>query len=178
MIEIFNNKKILMISMIMTLVMFFIVMFFTDPAIDGSNGLSVIALQLAFHKSAAIEIINGWGPSGIEHFNQWIFTDYIYAMSYSVFFASLLSLLIANKGVRDNLRYTWVVYFALAAGLLDCTENTMELYFLRSPSTYPDMLFSLHSFVASAKWSALPVVITYIVVLTVKKGNSEEEKQC
>ena len=178
MIEIFNNKKILMISMIMTLVMFFIVMFFTDPAIDGRNGLSVIALQLTFHKSAAIEIINGWGPSGIEHFNQWIFTDYIYAMSYSVFFASLLSMLITKKGVSDNSRYTWIVYLALVTGLLDWTENSMELCFLRSPSTYHDTLFALHSFVAGVKWLTLPVVIIYIVVLTIKKSNIREEKQC
>lgn len=173
MIQVLNNKKIFRLSMAMTLVMFTIVMFFANPAIDGNNGLSIIALQLAFDKAAGVEIINSWGPSGITNFNRLIVTDYMYAISYSIFFASLLSLLIANQKLDNRYHHRWVVYFALMAGLMDCLENTLELYFINFPGTYSDTLFSLHSLIASVKWSALPIVLTYIVVLKLKKGDSQ-----
>lgn len=177
MIRILNKKAIFITSMLMTLLMFCIVMFLANPAIDGKNGLSIIALQLSFDKETGIEIVNGWGGSGIERFNQWIFTDYLYALSYSIFFASWLSILILKKGVENTFRYRWVVYFALTVGLLDWVENTMELYFLSSPTTYSDILFSLHSLIASVKWSALPLVLTYLILLIIKKSNLLEPKE-
>lgn len=62
-------------------------MLFINPQIDGSNGFAVIKLQLAFSKDIAIDIIDGWGTAGITHFKQWLFVDYIYVASYSIFFA-------------------------------------------------------------------------------------------
>jgi Na+/citrate or Na+/malate symporter len=145
--------------------MFAIVMFYANPLIDGGNGSGLIKLQLAYDKEAGIEIINSWGASGIDHFNQWIFTDYIYAFSYAVFFASLLSILIMKKGKEEFLVYRFGVYLAFVAGLLDWIENTMELFFVNNYSGFPSALFFLHSIVATVKWAALPVAVAYIVVL-------------
>jgi len=154
--------------------MFMIVMFYINPLIDSQNGLSVISLQLAFDKNIGIEVIKNWRESGINNFNQWIFTDYIYAFSYSLFFASLLSFLICKKKKTKNISYAVSVYLAFIAGFLDCIENTMELSFINAPETYSSFLFFIHSCIASIKWALLPIIVSYIIILLLqndKKAN-------
>lgn len=172
MLHLFGRKKLLIGSLIFMLMMFSIVMFFINPQIDGLNGIGVIKLQLSFNKDAGIEIIESWGASGIANFKRWIFIDYIYALSYSVFFASLLSLLILQKGKEKSLKYTWVVVLAFIAGALDWIENTMELFFLNNPSGFPDSLFFLHSVIATLKWAAVPIAVIYVVALVTKKSKN------
>ena len=85
--KILATKSTVIISAILTAIMGFIVMVIVDPMIDGKDGLSVFALQLSFDKTVAKSIVSTWD---IEAFREWIFTDYIYAVSYVLFFASLL----------------------------------------------------------------------------------------
>lgn len=159
-------------SLIFMVIMFNIVMFFINPQIDGFNGIGVIKLQLSFNKDVGIEIIESWGGAGIADFKRWIFLDYMYAVSYSVFFASLLSLLILQKGKAKSLKYTWVVVLAFIAGGFDWVENTMELFFLNNPPGFSDSLFFLHSVIASLKWASVPIAIIYIVALMTKKSKN------
>ena len=58
MLNILNNKKIIIISTVVTLIMFTVVMFIVNPFIDGKNGMGVLALQFSFDKELGIEIIN------------------------------------------------------------------------------------------------------------------------
>jgi len=166
----FGKKNVVLGSLILMLIMFSIIMFFVNPYIDGINGIGVIKLQLAFNKDIGIEIIESWGESGIVHFNRWIFVDYIYAVSYSAFFASLLSLLILQKEKDKSLKYTWVVVLAFVACAFDWIENTMELFFLNNPSGFPDSLFFLHSVIATLKWAAVPIAVAYVLVLLTKES--------
>ncbi|GLS90196.1 hypothetical protein GCM10007916_12630 [Psychromonas marina] len=170
MLHLLGKKNVLLTSFILMLIMFSIVMFFINPQIDGINGMGVIKLQLSFDKDIGIEIIESWGESGIAHFKRWIFVDYIYAASYSAFFASLLSLLIVQKGKTKSLKYTWVVVLAFAACVFDWVENTMELLFLYNPSAFPDSLFFLHSVIAALKWAAVPIAVVYVIALMTKKS--------
>lgn len=171
MIQALNKKSVLIGSLISMAIMFAIVMFYANPLIDGGNGSSLLKLQLSFNKEAGLEIINSWGVSGIDRFNRWIFTDYIYAFSFAVFFASLFSILIMKKGKEEVPVYRFAVYLAFAAGLLDWIENTIELFFVNNSSGFPGILFFLHSIVAMVKWAALPIAVIYIAVLLTKKNN-------
>ena len=90
MLNIFSKRSVIIISTVITLIMFMVVMFIVNPSIDGKDGIGVLSLQLAFDKKVGIEIINNWTQSGIENFNKLIFTDYIYALSYSIFFTSIV----------------------------------------------------------------------------------------
>jgi hypothetical protein len=177
MLNALNRKVVLIGSLALMSIMFVIVMLFVNPSIDGGNGTGVIKLQLSFDKESGIEIINSWGQSGIENFNQWIFTDYIYALAYSVFFASLLSLLILKKGKETFLPYKSAVYLAFIAGFFDWVENTIELMFVNNPSEVSNTLFFLHSIVASLKWAAFPIAVAYIVVLLTKKNASSVQNR-
>lgn len=168
-----SRKAVLIGSLLFVSMMFTIVMFVVNPMIDGENGFGVIALQLSFHKEAGVEIIQNWGTSGISNFKKWIFTDYLYALSYALFLASLLSWLIVKKGKEKNPSYTRVVYLPFCAGLLDGIENTMELFFINNPADFSSLVFFLHSIIASLKWGAVPVAFFYIVLLLSKNDKDD-----
>lgn len=172
MLLILNKKSVLTGALIAMSVMFAVVMFYANPLIDGGNGSSLLKLQLAFDKQSGIAILDSWGPSGAARFNQWIFTDYLYAVSYAVFFASLLSILVVKKGKQNINGYRFAVYLGLIAGLLDWTENTLEIIFVNHAAAFPQALFFLHSMLAAAKWMALPIVLIYIATLLTKNNTT------
>lgn len=172
MLQLLGKKIVLVGSLIFMLIMFSIVMFSINPQIDGINGIGVIKLQLSFNKDVGIDIIESWGETGVSNFKRWIFVDYIYALSYSVFFASLLSLLILQKGKVKLFKYTWVVVLSFVAGAFDWIENTLELFFINNPLGFSDSLFFLHSIIATLKWAAVPIAVVYVVALVVKKSEN------
>jgi len=152
------EKKIVIISMIMTLIMAYIVMFIFDPMVDGKDGLSVIALQLAFEKSKGIQIVSSWD---IEAFNRGIVLDYLYALSYMIFFASLISWLEKKRDILPS----FFPYIALLAGAFDWIENSLELWFLHDVEPFSSTLFFIHSIFSILKWLALPLIIWRIIML-------------
>ena len=170
MFNIFGNKKVIAISTIVTLIMFTVVMFIVNPSIDGKNGMGVLALQLAFDREVGIEIINTWGKSGIENFKQLIFTDYIYALGYSFFFASILSVLILKKSKQNSSKYKFIIFLPFIAGLFDWIENTLELLFIHNHIQFSNTLFFIHSIIASIKWLILPIMVTLITNLSLQKN--------
>jgi hypothetical protein len=163
-----SNKSTLFGALALMSFMFVVVMFFVNPLIDSGNGMSVILLQLAFDKSTGIEIIKHWGSTGIINFNKWIFTDYIYAFSYSLFFASILSFFIAKNNTL--LLYKWIIYLPFIVGFFDCLENTIELLFIKNPLEFSSLLFFIHSILASLKWLSLPGIVVAIFILYKKSS--------
>jgi len=160
------NKKVVVLSMIATLVMAFVVMVIVDPTIDGNDGLGVIALQLSFFIDKAKEIVSSWD---IEAFRRLIVFDYIYALSYMIFFASLISWLEKEKAQPKSI----FPYVAIGAGIFDWIENSLELWFLSDMDGFSSTLFFTHSILATLKWLALPVIIWAIVSLfRIKKGQN------
>ena len=152
------HKKIVMLSMITTIILGTIVMLFVDPLIDGGNGFDVIALQLSFDKAAAQEIVSSWD---ISAFRKWIIMDYLYAMSYMIFFASLILWLEKRKGLAHG----YVSIIALCAGIFDWIENSLELWFLQDTESFSATLFFVHSLLATLKWLALPIVFGTLIKL-------------
>ena len=170
MLRTLGKSKVLISSFALTSVMFVIVMFFVNPSIDGGNGSGVLELQLSFEKNVGIELIKSWGKSGVNHFNRWIFTDYIYAFSYSLFLASLISYLALKKGKEACLASISFVRLAFLSGTLDFFENSMELSFMNNPYVFSNNLFFVHSILATLKWATVTIVIVFIFVLLAKKN--------
>jgi len=163
-----NWNKMLRISTIFLFILFSIVIFYVDPMIDGKDGSGVIALQLSFFVDRAIEVVNSWGIGGAYRFKKYIFTDYIYAIAYVLFFVSVLKVLIHKK--RASNRYNFFVYFAILAGILDWVENSIEIAFVSNMQNFSEILFFLHSVISVIKWSALPIVLIGIFMLIFKEN--------
>ena len=156
------NKKAVIFFGITTLIMAYIVMAIVDPMIDRGNGASVIALQLAFFKDNGLKIVSTWD---IEAFKKWIFTDYIYALSYMIFFSSLALWLAKIKNITAGI----YPYIAIIAGIFDWIEDTLELWFLNSLESFPSALFFIHSIISTIKWLALPLFLWGVVKLIKKR---------
>lgn len=170
MIRSLSKIRVLISSFILMTVMFIIVMFFVNQSIDGGDGSGVLKLQLSFDKTVGIKIINNWGTSGVEFFQRWIFTDYIYAFTYSFFFASFLSFLISKKRNTNNSKRNILISLAFFSGACDWFENTIEIFFLKDPYGFSSNLFFIHSIFSVVKWLIILTIITYIIVLlTIKK---------
>lgn len=170
MLQALGKPTVLISSFALMSVMFVIVMFFVNPAIDGKDGSGVLELQLTFEKDAGVELLKSWGEPGVTNFKNWIFTDYIYAVFYSLFFASLISYLTLKKGEEVNLASITFVSLGLLSGVLDCVENSMELSFINNPYSFSKTLFFVHSIVATLKWITVAIVIIYIFFLLSKKN--------
>ena len=160
-----SKLSVLIGSAVFLIIMFCIVTFAINPLIDGGDGSGLLKLQLAFDKAIGLEIINSWGASGRENFRRFIFTDYIYAVSYAVFLASLLAFLMHKNADKNS----FLIYLSLSAGALDWIENSMEVFFVNNPATFSSSLFYMHSLAASLKWVAIIVTIVAIGVLLIKK---------
>lgn len=152
------NKKIVIFFAITTVIMAYIVMVIFDPMVDGKNGSGVIALQLSFSKELGAGIVSGWN---IEAFKKWIILDYLYALSYMLFFASLIIWLGKVKGVPDSI----YPYIAIFAGIFDWLEDSLELCFVNNIEEFSSVLFFIHSIFATLKWLALPVILWRIIKL-------------
>ncbi len=168
MINYLSKKNTLIFSIILTNIMFVIVVFVVSPMMDGGNGLGVVKLQLSFDKAVGIKIVESWGQLGVSNFNKWIFIDYIYAFSYALLFSSLLAvLLVKRKLSKTKLKH--VIFIPLMAGLLDMTENTMELFFINNQLGFSGNLFYLHSVVATVKFVLIVSSMILVMVLLIKK---------
>ncbi|MBL4659234.1 MAG: hypothetical protein JKY19_02680 [Alcanivoracaceae bacterium] len=169
MIAFLAKKSTLIASLIFASIMFVLVMFVINPVIDGGNGIGVIQLQLSFDKLAGIKIIESWGEGAIQRFKQWIFTDYIYAFSYALFLASILSTLIIKSRLVKVSIYKYVPLMPFLAGLLDWLEDSMELFFMHDMQGYSEVLFTIHSLVASAKFAFILLSFIFIIIFWAKK---------
>ena len=157
-----TNKKTVIFFGITTLIMAYIVMVIVDPMIDKKDGLSVIALQVSFFKENGLNIIANWD---IEAFRKWIFTDYMYALSYMLFFSSLSLWLAKSKNTTAGI----YPYIAIVAGVFDWIENSLELWFLSNVDTFSPILFFIHSILSTVKWLILPLFLWGVVQLIRKR---------
>ncbi len=168
MIKFLSKRSTFIFSVILTTLMFIIVVFIVSPLIDGGNGLGVVKLQLSFDKFIGVGIVESWGKSGITFFNQWIFTDYIYAFAYALNFASILANILVKKGLHQT-KIKYLVLMPFVAGLLDMTENTLELFFINNQVGFSESLFYFHSVIATVKFAIIALSLMAIIVLLLKR---------
>ena len=140
---------------------------------DGGNGLGVVKLQLSFDKAVGIKIVESWGQLGMSNFNKWIFTDYIYAFAYALLFSSLLAILLVKRKLSKT-KLKHVIFIPLMAGLLDMTENTMELFFINNQLGFSGNLFYLHSVVATVKFVFILLSLLLMIYLWLNKSKTSK----
>lgn len=170
MLRLLGTKSVLAASLLFMAIMMVICMKFVNPAIDGQNGASLLELQLAFDKELGLEIINRWGADGIAVYLRWGFTDYLYAVSYSLFLASLLAVQLFRTEKEGAPLLSLTPFLALAAGACDWLENILEYFFINNPLNFPAGLFFAHSLVALLKWAGIFTAITAIIYLLLQRS--------
>ena len=163
MVTLQNNKKVIILFGILTSIMLVIIMFIVSPMIDGKMGLGVIKLQLAFNTENGKSIIESWNISGQHNFLKYIYIDYIYAFSYSFFFASIYLNKLLKNDIKITPKHTAILLLPFTIGIFDMIENTIEIMFLKNPIKFSELLFSFHSIIATLKWIGIPIIFYFIL---------------
>jgi len=82
---------------------------------------------------------------------------------------------VANRGKQENLIfYKLLLFLPFLAGIFDWIENTLELFFINNPTEFSNILFFIHSLIASLKWLILPIVVGFLIKLSFK-GNANTQ---
>ncbi|WP_303722051.1 hypothetical protein [Malonomonas rubra] len=174
MLKFLSRKSVLLTSLLFMTLMMVICMRLVNPAIDGQGGASLLALQLAFDKNLGIEIINCWGAEGSAVYRRWCFTDYLYAISYTIFLASLLVVLLFRKGKIGSSILSSTPFIVLGAGVCDCLENMMEYFFIQDPHNFPAQLFFAHSLISVLKWAGIFTAVATVIFLLPQRPRQTE----
>ncbi|MDD3591780.1 MAG: hypothetical protein PHO65_04020 [Sulfurovum sp.] len=167
-----RQGKVLGFFAVVTVIMFYLVMFKVNAEIDHHNGLNVLRLQLAFTLENADTIVREWEGLKAERFVNAMLYDYLYAFCYSFFFASLFAWLLHRRGLEDT-NYRFGIGIAFTAGVLDWLENSVEILYITHHPSMNEMLFFIHSVAASVKWLSLPVVLVLYIMILLKRSFGE-----
>jgi hypothetical protein len=57
--------------------------------------------------------------------------------------------------------------------IFDWIENTLEILFINNHIEFSNTLFFIHSIIASLKWLALPIIVTFIIKLSLQDNANE-----
>lgn len=130
------------------------------------HGADIFRLQLAFTPEAFGRVLEQWGPTGVQQFRTSLAVDYLYAIAYAVFLASLLARLATRPPQRPSTVERVFVRLPLVAGACDCVENSLHLLILSDADHLsPGLIFTASSF-AAVKWALVIVSISIIVCRT------------
>ncbi len=163
MVNLQQNKRVLIVFGSLTSLMFIIVIFIVNPLIDGKTGMEVIKLQLAFKTDIGKSIIEKWSETGQNNFLKYIYTDFIYAFSYSIFLSSLYLNKLLKNNIQISAKHIFILSIPILAGIFDMLENTIEIMFIKNPNHFSESFFFIHSILASIKWIAFPVILYFLV---------------
>jgi len=164
-----GHKYIVLFFLLSTSLLFYLIMFKVNPELDGSNGFEVIQLQLTFSVSKAQQIVSSWSDLSVEKFEYAMMLDSLYALSYGIFFTSLVSYVLHLKNMLET-NYRYLIYLPFCASALDWIENAIEVVFINSLASISTTLFFFHSVAAILKWLCLPLLLLFILLLLKKKS--------
>ncbi len=120
--------------------------------------------EFTFTKASALELLAQWGESGKMSFNQLIYLDFIYPISYSILLSSLIVRTYSIKKTYSQLQNT-LVYLPFLICLFDWIENIMEVLIINNPHAYTNLFYFTHSSFATTKWLGL----LFILILLSKR---------
>lgn len=161
-----RNRQLRIYSTLLAAVLGAVVVFLVDPYIEG-GGRSIVFLQLSLDRNAAEQVVATWGGGAAIRFSRTIWLDYLFACAYALSLASWLLRLIEKKGLSSSRRYSAAVWLALAAGMSDWMENSLELFFLTDPEGFPGPLFTFHSLFVWLKFTALAFSLLVLLRLLI-----------
>lgn len=166
--RVFKRNFWLCATLVTTVVLGCIVAKNKFPALIGSEGKNIIALQFAFTKERAASVVASWSHFSIEGFIDAMLYDYFFALSYALLLYALLVRLVEKLHLGRS-RYKTVLLLPFVAALFDWFENTIEILYIKSASSISEGLFFTHSLAAGLKWLILGFVFLFILRQWFKK---------
>lgn len=127
-------------------------------ALSGNS--TVVALQLAFTEERFGNIIEQWGPAGVQAYQTTtIWIDSWFPVAYALLLSSLVAVLTRRAGkqaARSGRMLFGLPWLAMA---LDWLENGLHLILLRSSGDLSGTLVWVASLAAAVKWGLIAVTV-------------------
>lgn len=127
---------------------------------EGAPGY--MALQLSGSVERFNEVLNIWGPENTLHYQNSMWADFLFPISYAVLFTGLL---VRVGRRREQTQFEQTVWFApTLAALMDYAENILHIVLLTKGSPYSPQLVQFASTVSMIKWVLLGGVIPITLI--------------
>lgn len=146
---------------VLTFIFGYLVMFYAENQIKADTPYGALELQLSTQITEFETIFEAWGDTGKMRLLKFMWFDYAYALSYSVFLYLLFMKL-------ENGRNSWLTslsFLPFLIGILDIIENSLEIGFVSSTILLSNFTENLHQAIVFAKWS---IVILFFIVLVLQ----------
>lgn len=128
----------------------------------GIKELLVLQTTLSLHTFKSI--IQNWTSEGLigvylSHF----YFDMFHPIWYSIFLSSLLAFIIKKREIKKF--SSLLVVMPFIAGVLDCVENIMHIFFLSRPEYLIAPLVIVSGVSAITKWAITCISVLLIILL-------------
>ncbi len=134
-----------------------------------SGAPGVFAMQTCFSKARLLWILSKWGHGALRVYLGLMWVDFIYALAYGFFLASLLGLLLKVEGKPARWKFV-LLSLPLLASFLDWTENLLHILLLPEIQRLPEVVVFLMALLSSAKWCFALTAIAAVLFLLVYKA--------
>lgn len=132
--------------MVAALVLFRTAMQSTLARLREVSGESIPDYEILYSRERLIEIFTGYGTEGARLYERFLTFDLAFPLLYSVFFASLLHLVLARS------RHRWLALLPLLMAAFDYVENAFFFAFLRMHPDIPEIGVALANVLTLGKF--------------------------
>lgn len=137
-----------------------------DPSREASGNPGIVSFEFAWNEQGAGEILDDWGPDGVDAARASLRLDFLYLLAYGAFFALACAAtrdLAAERGWTRMAGFgTAAMFAAIGGALFDAVENVFLLISLDRHGG--DLAPLLGSLFACGKFLLLAVAQVYILV--------------
>jgi hypothetical protein len=125
----------------------------------------LLELQFSFKVTRALKIVAIWGSDGIDSYLQNIWLDFIYPLTYGLFFAGFLAFLALRKGAVLTKTHAFLCSLPILAIPFDYAENSLHIIMLSAGWIPDENLLLMASIASSIKWFLLALSALSIIYL-------------
>lgn len=124
----------------------------------------LLLLQTTLNLHTFKSIIQNWQTKGLMNvYVSHFYFDILHPIWYSIFLSSFLAFLIKKRKIEKFSSLLIVLPFV--AGILDCVENIMHLFFLSRPKYITAPLVVLSGLSAILKWAIALISVILILLM-------------
>jgi hypothetical protein len=135
--------------------------------LEFGGGVRPLDAQLGYGPGDVYSLLTKYGGEGRRHYALFLAVDMVYAVSYGLFLAGLLRIVLRALGIRAGSSWNYLCVLPIAAGSADCIENASFLVLL---AAYPDVPLAV-VYIASAA-TALKWLLAAVSILLILAGSS------
>lgn len=122
-----------------------------------------LIFQITFSKSVFLEILEKWGPAGLEIFKKHYYVDFVHPFIYATFLSSSIAYVTVQLYEKPASLHRVFFSLPIIAGILDLFENVFQLIAISDPAGVSEYLIICIGAVSNTKWSLAGISILIII---------------